>query len=572
MKILSTQIATFLSAREAKRNIAALLRFMVVLIALILLYTVLFHIIMDRVENRQFSWFTGLYWTLTVMSTLGFGDITFTSDIGRVFSVIVLLSGIVMLLVMMPFMFIQNFYAPWLESQIRARAPKSVPPDMQGHVLITCWDMIAPVLISKLNRHRIPYFILEPDAEKASRLHLDGISVLNLVPDARQSWEAARCAHARLIFANDDDPDNTNITLTAREITPDVPIVALANHTDSVDIIELSGATKVVALGHVLGEYLAHRVNARGSSTYVLGAFRDQLIAEMPVQGTSFEGQRIRETHLRDRGGVTIVGVWERGRLAPAHPDKILEVNSVPLIMGSKEQIELLNESLGGGTPVENPVVVIGGGRVGRAAVQSLRKQNVQVHLLERDAGLKESLSAIPDRLIIGDAADRETLFLAGLHEAPAVVLTAHDDAINIYLAVYCRRLRPDIRIVSRITHERNLEAITRAGADFVLSEASLGSEIVFASVLGREIVVLSEGVELFYQPTPPVLAGQTLAESGIGAKTGLTVVAIEEDGRVVTNPSAQERLAAGARLIMIGSPAQRAEFGRHFENGSGRK
>lgn len=82
--------------------------------------------------------------------------------------------------------------------------------------------------------------------------------------------------------------------------------------------------------------------------------------------------------------------------------------------MGSKEQIELLNESLGSGTPVENPVVVIGGGRVGRAAVQALRKQNVQVHLLERDAGLKESLSAIPDRLIIGDAADRETFKKAG--------------------------------------------------------------------------------------------------------------------------------------------------------------
>jgi voltage-gated potassium channel Kch len=108
----------------------------------------------------------------------------------------------------------------------------------------------------------------------------------------------------------------------------------------------------------------------------------------------------------------------------------------------------------------------------------------------------------------------------AGLHEAPAVVLTTHDDAVNIYLSVYCRRLRPDIRIVSRITYERNLDAITRAGADFVLGEASLGSEIVFSRVLGREMVILGEGVELFYQPVPRVLEGQNLAESGIGART----------------------------------------------------
>ena len=121
MKTLSTQLATFLSTRDAKRNLGALIRFTIGLLALIAFYTVLFHVIMDQVEGREFSWFTGLYWTLTVMSTLGFGDITFTSDTGRVFSVVVLMSGIVLLLVMMPFMFIHNFYAPWLEARIRDR-------------------------------------------------------------------------------------------------------------------------------------------------------------------------------------------------------------------------------------------------------------------------------------------------------------------------------------------------------------------------------------------------------------------------------------------------------------------
>ena len=50
-----------------------------------------------------------------------------------------------------------------------------------------------------------------------------------------------------------------------------------------------------------------------------------------------------------------------------------------------------------------------------------------------------------------------------------SVLLTTNDDAMNIYLAIYCRRLNPGLRIVSRITHERNVEAIHRAGADFVL-------------------------------------------------------------------------------------------------------
>ena len=51
-------------------------------------------------EVKEFSWITGFYWTLTVMSTLGFGDITFATDLGRIYSIIVLMSGIVFLLTM----------------------------------------------------------------------------------------------------------------------------------------------------------------------------------------------------------------------------------------------------------------------------------------------------------------------------------------------------------------------------------------------------------------------------------------------------------------------------------------
>ena len=45
----------------------------------------------DEREGQAHSWLTGLYWTLTVMSTLGFGDITFHSDLGRAFSIVVLM-------------------------------------------------------------------------------------------------------------------------------------------------------------------------------------------------------------------------------------------------------------------------------------------------------------------------------------------------------------------------------------------------------------------------------------------------------------------------------------------------
>jgi hypothetical protein len=81
---------------------------MAILVFFIGLYSILFHFVMEF-EGRDFSRITGPYWTLTVMSTLGFGDITFSGDLGRVFSIPVLLSGIVFVRIMPSFTFIQFF-------------------------------------------------------------------------------------------------------------------------------------------------------------------------------------------------------------------------------------------------------------------------------------------------------------------------------------------------------------------------------------------------------------------------------------------------------------------------------
>jgi len=137
------------------------------------------------------------------------------------------------------------------------------------------------------------------------------------------------------------------------------------------------------------------------------------------------------------------------------------------------------------------------------------KSKGTSVHIVEKDASLRPQLEAVADQVFIGDAADRTVLERAGLLEAPSVLLSTNDDATNIYLAVYCRRLNPEVRIVSRITHERNLESIHRAGADLVLSYASLAVESIVALLQRRELVMLGEGVEFFAVPVPPALVGR---------------------------------------------------------------
>jgi Trk K+ transport system NAD-binding subunit len=140
-------------------------------------------------------------------------------------------------------------------------------------------------------------------------------------------------------------------------------------------------------------------------------------------------------------------------------------------------------------------------------------------------------------------------------------VLTTNDDATNIFLAVYCRRLNPEARIVSRITEEWNLEAIHRAGADFALSHSSLAAKSVLSAVQASDLVVLGEGADLFVEAVPRNLRGKTLADSGIGARTGLNVIAVRIDGGSITNPPAGIELTSDAELVMLGTVSQHQAF-----------
>lgn len=554
MKFLgSTFLASVMGAREMRRNVGAVLKYLAFLVAVIVVYAVVFHFIMWNVEGERHSWITGLYWTLTVMSTLGFGDITFQSDVGRLFSVFVLVSGIILLLVLLPYVFIRYFYAPWLEAQVRRRAPRDVPDAVRDHVLITAFDSVAEGLAARLTLLGIPYRIIEPDPREAGRRHDDGFSVITGEPDRAETYERGGAARARLVFANGRDTVNSNIVLTVREVAPRTPVAAVAAVGDSVDVLELAGATHVLPLKQRLGEHLANRVNAGSAGAHVIGSFRNLMLAEFSVHDTPLAGKRIRESRLREATGLNVVGVWEEARLLFADPDHRLSDGCVPVVVGTRQQIRALDELLVIYDANPHPVLVIGGGRVGRAAARSLKRRGVGVHIVEKRPALRKRIGDLPDGLFIGDAADREVLMEAGLAEAPSVLLTTNDDAMNIYLAVYCRRLNPNLRIVSRITHDRNVAAVRRAGADLALSYTALGVESVLALLQERELVYLGAGVELHQVPVPASLDGQTLAESQIRARTGLNVIAIETGSGEVVNPSPGTRLAAGNVLLMIG-------------------
>ena len=564
MKFVISQLTYMLKQPLHRENLGRLSRLLVIMLVMITVYTVLFHLLMV-LEGQDHSWLSGLYWTLVTMSTLGFGDITFHSDLGRAFTIVVLVSGIFMLMIVIPFAFIRFFYAPWMETQMKMRSPRAVPAGVRDHVVICRHDAIAAELRERFRLAHIRHFILESDVSVAANMHADGLPVIVGDPQDAATWRGVAIERARAVVANLDDAANTNVVLTVRQLVPAVEIISLAEHEESIELLQLTGASQVLPVKLRLGEHLANRVNAGHAEVHALGQYKHLVIGEFPVHNTPLVGRTLRDLALRSRLGVTVVGIWERGRFAAASPDQVLTPTSVPVVIAAPAQIMALNEILVIYDTNYEATLVIGGGKVGRAAAAALKARGLRVHIIEQDAAVAAKLAGVADQVFVGPAADRELLEQAGLDRAPAVILTTNDDSINIYLTVYCRKLNPELRIISRITHEKNLEAVHRAGADFVLGYSWLAAEFVYSTLQGRSLMMFGGGVDLFTVRVPDKLVGKTLEESDVGALAGVNVIAVQQDGEINTSPSPKLPLPADAELLLVGTHEQRQRFARAF-------
>ncbi|MDH4071443.1 MAG: ion channel, partial [Ignavibacteria bacterium] len=312
MRILPDSTTYLLKLRTSRKNLRLLALLVTLMVGLVAVYSVLFRFIMEY-EGKEYSWIAAVYWTTTNMSTLGLGDIAFLSDLGRAFTVVVHSSGLIILLILIPFLFVQLF-------QSSARAPRQLPAGTKGHVILTNYDPLTVALIRRLNSFRLPYALVLEDITQALHLHDQGLRVVVGDLNNPETFVNVCAGKAALIASTSTDEVNTNIAYTVREVSSTVPLISTGHGSVSVEILKGAGSTRVLQLADMMGQALARRILGADAMAHVVGQVDDLLIAEATAAGTPLVGKTLQETKFREMVGTTIVGIWERGEFRAATP------------------------------------------------------------------------------------------------------------------------------------------------------------------------------------------------------------------------------------------------------------
>lgn len=230
------------------------------------------------------TFFDSVYYTVTTMATVGFGDIIPQTTIQKLFSMTVALSGVGILAYVFTG-FIQNLSERATSYSEGIRMYKKIDK-MKNYYILCGYGRVGTVVFEKLKKRNQNVIIIEKDPDATANIEIDEKTVI-INTDATESEILKKIANEKcssLIITTSSDVTNLFIVLTARELDPDAWIVTRCSKTENIKRLYNAGASKVIspeiigggdiyfeaAKPHILRVTLQHRIDEIKNEMYTV--------------------------------------------------------------------------------------------------------------------------------------------------------------------------------------------------------------------------------------------------------------------------------------------------------------
>jgi len=314
------------------------------LAAAIVFGTIGFHL----VEGWAFA--DSLYVTVQTLTTVGYGDMTPRSGAGRSFAVLVMLIGAggVALAVST---IVQSVVKWELVSTFGQRRLTKKMSKLRDHYIICGSGRVGSHLIRDLLSANESFVVVENDQQRAAEFSQRGVDVLVGDATLEESLRDVGVDRARgLAACLPNDADNVYVVLTARDLNPNLRIVARAAEEQAEAKLLRAGANHVVAPTIIGGHRMAVALTKPAVSEFMDSITANELglgFEQVEIDAaSSLVGQELRSTSIRAELDVVIISIRRQdGRLVfnPAG-NATIENGDTLIAIGRAESLSRLNE------------------------------------------------------------------------------------------------------------------------------------------------------------------------------------------------------------------------------------
>jgi voltage-gated potassium channel len=188
-----------------------------------------------------------VYMTAITMTTVGFKEVQPLDESGRWFTVAIALLGVLVALVAVTLAAAFLATAELGGSTRRRRMTKRIE-ELRDHFIVCAYGRVGRAAVRELEAAGLPFVVVDPKEELRDRMEEDGVAYLVDDPSLEHVLREAGVERARaLLCAVDSDATNVFIALTARQLNPDLFIVARASERDAAERLERAGADRIVS-------------------------------------------------------------------------------------------------------------------------------------------------------------------------------------------------------------------------------------------------------------------------------------------------------------------------------------
>lgn len=295
-----------------------------------------------------------LYMTVITITTIGFEEVHQLSPAGEAFTLFIIFIGLGIVaysLLHGTRLLVEGEVDRILSRRRRMKAIKK----MKDHFVICGFGRMGAIVCSELQIRGIPFVIVENKTETQDRI-LD-LGYLMSPGDATEEQVLidAGIERARgLVSLLDSDAQNVYVVLTARQINPDLQIIARAGHESAYSKLKLAGANRVISPYQIGGMRLVMGILKPAVMGFLEVAMdyskMDVEIEEIRLADEApYVGRRLVDTDIRKNFNLIIIAIAKPNGATVFNPgpQTVLELNDTLITMGVRSDLELFQQIAG---------------------------------------------------------------------------------------------------------------------------------------------------------------------------------------------------------------------------------
>ncbi|MBT8350570.1 MAG: potassium channel protein [Deltaproteobacteria bacterium] len=300
--------------------------------------------------------FDALYMTVITVSTVGFSEVHQISKVGRLFTIMLVFFGVGFSLYIAAAV-VQFMVEGRIRLILGRRRLEKKINRMKNHYIVCGYGRIGRVVCRNLRRKPVDLVVIEKNPELIPEMDTDG--VLYISGDAANEENLLRAGIKRakgLVSVLASDADNVFLVLTARQLDPDLLIIARGSREESKSKLQAAGANKVESPYDIGARSMAHRIIRPTVTSFLDLAFahkrKDIQMEEIPVSASSdLVDIMLKDTGIRQKYNLIIVAIKKPSKSMLFNPsfEAMIEVGDTIIAVGEEGNLQKLENILNPG-------------------------------------------------------------------------------------------------------------------------------------------------------------------------------------------------------------------------------